>query len=726
MAGNSYTVLYNFNSSPQSASILAAPGGTLTITNLAAGIYDNIRVVLNGCTSNLAGPFTLVDPTPPATPVATGNGPICSGNTINLTASTTSTGTTTYAWTGPASYSSSQPNPSITGATVANSGVYQVIVTIAGCASAPATVDVTVNQTPATPTVSSNSPVCSGNSLQLNSSTTTSGGMTYSWTGPNGYTSTDQNPVIPNTTSANAGTYLVTYTSTGAGTCVSAQGSTVVTINQTPAMGTATPTHPNACGSSTGSIALSGLIAGTTYTVNYTFNGSPQTATLSAGPTGIVVIPNLAMGTYNNIAVVLQGCTSNVLGPVDLSDPNPPPAPTATSNSAICSGETLNLSASTTATGTATYTWSGPNGFISTQPNPSIIGAVANNAGYYYVYVTINNCNSLSDSVLVTVKPLAALPGVSSPVTYCINEPALALSATTDPGGTLNWYTVASGGSALGVAPVPSTLASGTTTYYVSQTTAAGCEGARTPINVVVNPDARAVFNPNPVMKCAPFVISPADVGLQTFPANNSAYDWYADNVFIGSSAVFPGYTINQPGDSVTIKLVAVSAFGCKNDSTEAKFYTFKVPEPSFSMSDSVGCGPLSVTFTNSTPDLALYNYSWDFGNGQTSSLQQPGAIIYPINPTYNDTVYNVTLKIETQCDTVTFLRYVRVKAPPKALFLPDRSTGCSPMRVEFSNVSLGLNNTYYWDFGDGNTLTSTSQSPVTHIYNSGIVDTFN
>ncbi|MBR1991741.1 MAG: hypothetical protein IJ986_05660 [Bacteroidales bacterium] len=57
--------------------------------------------------------------------------------------------------------------------------------------------------------VSNNGPLCEGEDLQLYCSANSSNG--YLWTGPNGFTSTAQNPVIPNVTTANAGTYTVTY-----------------------------------------------------------------------------------------------------------------------------------------------------------------------------------------------------------------------------------------------------------------------------------------------------------------------------------------------------------------------------------------------------------------------------------------------------------------------------------------------------------------------------------
>lgn len=57
----------------------------------------------------------------------------------------------------------------------------------------------------------SNSPICVGKSIQLGAN----GGASYLWTGPNGFNSTLQNPIIPNATPADAGTYTCTVTGTG-------------------------------------------------------------------------------------------------------------------------------------------------------------------------------------------------------------------------------------------------------------------------------------------------------------------------------------------------------------------------------------------------------------------------------------------------------------------------------------------------------------------------------
>jgi gliding motility-associated-like protein/uncharacterized repeat protein (TIGR01451 family) len=80
--------------------------------------------------------------TPEPVAIANSNSPVCAGSSINLTAQTVSGGT--YLWTGPDGYSSSAQNPVIISA-AANAGTYTLIVTVNGCASAPADITVIVN-----------------------------------------------------------------------------------------------------------------------------------------------------------------------------------------------------------------------------------------------------------------------------------------------------------------------------------------------------------------------------------------------------------------------------------------------------------------------------------------------------------------------------------------------------------------------------------------------------
>ena len=88
----------------------------------------------------------------------------------------------------------------------------------------------TVNAIPATPTAGNNGPLCTGSTLSLTASTIS--GATYSWTGPNSYTSSSQNPTVSTSaTTAMTGTYYVTATVNG---CSGSAGITVVTVSSAP------------------------------------------------------------------------------------------------------------------------------------------------------------------------------------------------------------------------------------------------------------------------------------------------------------------------------------------------------------------------------------------------------------------------------------------------------------------------------------------------------------
>jgi len=113
-------------------------------------------------------------------PTVSNNGPICSGGTLTLTASSVSGAT--YSWTGPNSFTSTNRISSVVSATTNATGSYSVTLTLNGCTSTSATTIATVNAAPAAPTVGNNGPVCSGGTLTLTASTIA--GATYSWTGP--------------------------------------------------------------------------------------------------------------------------------------------------------------------------------------------------------------------------------------------------------------------------------------------------------------------------------------------------------------------------------------------------------------------------------------------------------------------------------------------------------------------------------------------------------------
>jgi fibronectin type 3 domain-containing protein len=242
------------------------------------------------------------------------------------------------------------------------------------------------------PTVGNNGPICAGSTLNLTASTVAD--ATYSWTGPNGFTSSDQNPSIADATTAASGAYSVTVT---VGACTSAPATTIATVNATPA-----PTAGNNGPLCEGSTL--NLTASTVPGASYSWTG-PNGFTSSAQNPLITSATTSASGSYS-VTATANGCVSPA--GTTTATVNPTPAtPTAGSTSPMYAGMTLYLTASTVPS--ATYSWMGPNGFTSSDQNPSIVNATTSAAGLYSVTATVGTCSSAAGATTVTVDPPVSL-----------------------------------------------------------------------------------------------------------------------------------------------------------------------------------------------------------------------------------------------------------------------------------------------------------------------------
>jgi VCBS repeat-containing protein len=136
-------------------------------------------------------------------------------------------------------------------------------------------------------------------------------------------------------------------------------------------------------------------------------------------------------------------------------------------------------------------------------------------------------------------------------------------------------------------------------------------------------------------------------------------------------------------------------------------------PTAAFSATPLSGDEPLTVSFTNtSTSDDGITSWQWDFGDGGTSTQQ---------NPTHQyaqDGVYPVSLVVrEADADTDTETKNITVSdTGPTAAFSAVPLSGDEPLTVNFTDASTSYDGitSWQWDFGDGGT--STQQNP-THQY---------
>jgi hypothetical protein len=149
--GTPYSYLWDTGAT--TATITPSPA---TTTTYSVTVTDNCGATV---TSSVA---VNVNPTPTAS--ASSNSPVCVGSPINLNV-TTDVGTT-FAWSGPSSFTAALQNPTISAATAANAGVYNVTVSLGVC-SATATTTVAINPAPVVTVAASPTSVCSGGTSQL-------------------------------------------------------------------------------------------------------------------------------------------------------------------------------------------------------------------------------------------------------------------------------------------------------------------------------------------------------------------------------------------------------------------------------------------------------------------------------------------------------------------------------------------------------------------------------
>ena len=134
------------------------------------------------------------------------------------------------------------------------------------------------------------------------------------------------------------------------------------------------------------------------------------------------------------------------------------------------------------------------------------------------------------------------------------------------------------------------------------------------------------------------------------------------------------------------------------------------------------GCAPLAVSFTDVSSN-GPNAWTWNFGGTAaqvtpTNSTQANTAALYLVPGTYTVTHTASNASGTSQPVTVT----ITVYPVPTADFTQDKTTGCFPTTINFTNTSTAgpgaVISSYIWDFGDGN-LDSTNINP-SHIYHTG------
>lgn len=466
-----------FNASPVAGATYVWSGPGWTAGNIAnpfisgatasmSGNYS-LYVVSNGCTSATTVNTVFVNPL--TAPPFTSNSPICEGQTLQLFGPADSTAT--YYWSGPGGWTDSVSTPTRASATAAMSGNYNLYMVSLTCTTATTTHAVTVNPIPAAPVISSNSPVCKGSPINLTGPTIAN--ATYSWTGPNGYTSSTKDNTLTPSTLAMAGTYQLTVQVAG---CTSPSSSLNVVVNDkpdiTPNVSPLTPCQGSPVDfNATVTVQPPSVILGSAWDVDG--NLIPDYTTIHATHT------YNTPGSYNaTLAVIATGnCTSTVVVPIVV---NPKPTVSYTGPTDKC-GVLVGL----TSTGQVAspgiindYTWylNGGTSIGNGQNlNHSFTASPFEQVNGYVISTTTDGC---SDTATYSIN-LQPSPFASFNVDSCIGLNVPFTNGTTwigtpAPGTTLSYaWQFGDGQSGSGLSPTHNYTQPGVYTVTLTATSSA-------------------------------------------------------------------------------------------------------------------------------------------------------------------------------------------------------------------------------------------------------------
>ena len=598
-----------------------------------------------------------------------------------------------YAWSPTTDMTGSTTlNPQVCPTTLPSTTTYYLTATDANGCIAKDSAIVSISNCSCTITASNSGPICPGGTFSLTASNVTDA-QSYSWTGPNGYTSTSQNPTGLTASSAPGSyTYTVTAQLSTGGNCVA---TTTVTVNPLPTVNAGNDvsicpqatTVLSATGTATNYTWDNGATNGgtvspasqTTYTVTGTdangcvksdevivslyqlpaivasndvaiCSGASTTLTVSGGTTyswtpstglsavsGASVSANpIALTTYTVTGVDANGCqnTDNVTVTV-----NSLPIVNAGIDAPICNGQTTTLSAS----GASTYVWS-PSINLSSTTSATVDANPSATITYTVTGTDANNC-SASDDVVITVNPNTPVDaGTDQPI--CLGQ---SVTLTASGSSTYVW-SPSTGLSSTTIADVTANPTQ-TTTYTVTGTSVNGC---------VTTDQVVVTVNPLPIVDAGN--ISPICLGSNVTLSGSGASSYVWNN---GITDGVP-FTPSVPGDFI-YNVTGTDANGCEN-TDQVTIKVFQLPLAVFSADVLSGQTPLNVNFTNSSQ--MANTYSWDFGNGVAVNTTD----LSPVSTTYSTAgVFTVTLVASNGiCTDDQILIITTGTPPPMEIFVPN------------------------------------------------------
>ncbi|PSK89054.1 gliding motility-associated C-terminal domain-containing protein [Taibaiella chishuiensis] len=316
------------------------------------------------------------------------------------------------------------------------------------------------------------------------------------------------------------------------------------------------------------------------------------------------------------------------------------------------------------------------------------------------------NCIATSDTTKVTVSAPPVLPVLNYTSKYCTGTPFEGFTIVS--GTNLKWYTSSSGGTGSTATPVVNTAIPGVYTWYVSQTTAQGCESNRLAVTITVVQLPASSFTPVLGLACAQDTVH-----FQNTSTNGNTYFWdFGDGHT--DTAKNPVHIYPNQG-SYSVMLASYNSY-C----ADTLFVTVNITHPLqalFTTSADTICEGGTIAFTNTSTVTTVNGiaptYHWNFGDGSAVSTQQSPSHTFPAPGIY--TVSLVTGNSIPCFDTMR--RTVYVDSLPYVSFTRSDTAICMGDNIVFNATygSSGLKE-LLWNFGDKPDLIA-DVNPATYSY---------
>ncbi|MFZ4544240.1 MAG: hypothetical protein ACOYOA_09345, partial [Saprospiraceae bacterium] len=701
-SGTTGTLTYKWAGPGTFTSAVATPSVTV------AGTYLLTVTDSNGCVATGSTVVSAFSSAPTVSPTSIG-AEICEGTNANLK-SNPSGGTPpyTFKWSGPLTFNSTDQNPTLIITSASQNGTYVVTVTDANGCTGTGQIGVKYKPSPVV-TASGTSP-CAGGTITFSASATVSLGTitSYKWSGPNGFTSTLQNPTITNANpTTHNGTYTVSVTSSYG--CV---GTKTVNIAVVPTTTIPTITLGNL--TKTCSILNSPGTAPCSNVVYGFWMGAVPTTTLSNEY--FIFIGSPTFKEYDNGTAQILGTVqskSNAAIKFDVVASFSGKTTTTPAGSPKDEGcYPLNTSGweyYTTTSGTLTSigtTNVGNFSFIRRGPSMQVgLGAslrdANNRSASGWIDVINQNCQKYDADFNFTLGCCNTSVVVTNNGPRCIGSP---VTLTATPVNTTAPYTYKWSGpsSFSSTAANPTVTVAGT--YFVTVVDSKGCN--------VMGSTTVTTFNgrPNVTPTSGGEVCEGSNANLKSNPSGGTppyTFNWSGPSSF-SSTDQNPTLIITTANQNGTYVVTVTDANGCTG--TGQVGVKFK-PRPVVTASGSTPCEGGTIVFNASaTVSLGtIISYSWSGPNGFTSNLSNP--TINNANPALHNGTYTVTVTSSYGC---TGIKTVPIVVKPKPVAVINNITpNCVNSAISFTANDAGVGATYSWSFGSGASMaTATGIGP--------------